>query len=76
MPGRIGSESSSDGPADLEICAIFLTAPLAAKGLPIARAVTSTLVLAVLVIVVMLSPRTGRHYLDPAGVGATANQPF
>jgi len=41
----------------LQACAIFLAAPLAAKGLPIARAVTDTLVLAVLVIVVMLSPR-------------------
>src|SRR5262252_5909915 len=41
----------------LELCAIFLAAPLAAKGLPIARVVADTLVLAVLVIVVMLSPR-------------------
>jgi membrane-bound ClpP family serine protease len=41
----------------LEICAIFLAAPLAAKGLPMAQAVADTLVLAVLVIVVMLSQR-------------------
>jgi hypothetical protein len=56
----------------LEICAIFLTAPLAAKGLPIARAVTSTLVLAVLVIVVMLSPRPGAIILILLGLAATA----
>jgi hypothetical protein len=41
----------------LELCAIFLAAPLAAKGLPMARAVADTLVLAVLAIVVMLSHR-------------------
>ena len=41
----------------LELCAIFLTAPLAAKGLPIARAVADTLVPAVMVIVVMPSHR-------------------
>ena len=43
----------------LEFCAIFLAAPLAAKGLPIARALVDMLVLAVLVIVVMLSHRWG-----------------
>ena len=41
----------------LELCAIFVAEPLAAKGLPIARAVADTLVLTVLVIVVMLSQR-------------------
>lgn len=56
----------------LELCAIFLTAPLAAKGLPIARAVNSTLVLAVLVIVVMLSPRPGAVILILLGLAATA----
>ena len=56
----------------LELCAIFLTAPLAAKGLPIARAVNSTLVLAVLVIVVMLSPRPGAIILILLGLAATA----
>jgi hypothetical protein len=40
-----------------EICAIFLAAPLAAKGLPVARALADALVLAVLVVVVVLSPR-------------------
>jgi Ion channel len=56
----------------LELCAVFLTAPLAAKGLPIARAVNSTLVLAVLVIVVMLSPRPGAVTLILLGLAATA----
>ena len=56
----------------LELCAIFLTAPLAAKGLPIARAVNSTLVLAVLVIVVTLSPRPGAVILILLGLAATA----
>ena len=56
----------------LELCAVFLTAPLAAKGLPIARAVTSTLVLAVLVIVVMLSPRSGAVILILPRLAATA----
>ena len=37
----------------LELCTIFVAAPLAAKGLPVARTVANTLVLAV--IVVMLS---------------------
>jgi hypothetical protein len=41
----------------LEICAIFLAVPLAAKGLPIAQLVANTLVLAVVAIVVMLSLR-------------------
>jgi len=36
-----------------ELCAMFIAAPLAAKGLPMARAVVETLVLAVLVLVVM-----------------------
>src|SRR5215469_8404545 len=41
----------------LELCAMFVAEPLAAKGLPMARAVADTLVLAVLVIVVVLSRR-------------------
>ena len=56
----------------LELCAVFLTAPLAAKGLPVAGAVNSTLVLAVLVIVVMLSPRPGAVILILLGLAATA----
>ena len=56
----------------LELCTVFLAAPLAAKGLPIARAVADTLVLAVLVIVVMLSPRPGAVILILLGLTATA----
>jgi hypothetical protein len=56
----------------LELCAVFLAAPLAAKGLPIARAVADTLVLAVLVIVVMLSHRWGAIILILLGLAATA----
>jgi hypothetical protein len=41
----------------LQICAIFLAVPLAAKGLPTAQVVADTLVLAVIAIVVMLSLR-------------------
>jgi hypothetical protein len=43
----------------LELCAIFLAAPLAAKGMPLARVLADALVLAVLVIVVLLSHRPG-----------------
>src|SRR5258708_20721624 len=56
----------------LELCAIFLAAPLAAKGLPIARAVADTLVLAVLVIVVMLSHRWHAIILILLGLTAIA----
>jgi hypothetical protein len=56
----------------LELCAIFLAAPLAAKGLPIARAINDTLVLAVLVIVVMLSYRWGAILLILLGLAAMA----
>ena len=52
----------------LELCAIFLAAPLAAKGLPVARAVADTLVLAVLVIVVLLSKKWG-YFLGTGGIG-------
>jgi hypothetical protein len=54
----------------LELCAIFLAAPLAAKGLPIAPAIADTLVLAVLVIVVMLSHRWGAIILILLGLAA------
>ena len=56
----------------LELCAIFLATPLAAKGLPIARAVADTLVLAVMVIVVMLSHRWGAIILILLGLAAIA----
>jgi len=55
----------------LEICEMFIAAPLAAKGLPVARAVTDTLVLAVLVIVVMLSQRWSAIILILLGLVAT-----
>ena len=56
----------------LEMCAIFLAAPLAAKGLPLARGVADTLVLAVLLIVVLLSQRWGAIFLILLGLAATA----
>ena len=43
----------------LQICLVFFAAPLAAKGLPIARPIIATMVLAVVVIVVMISQRRG-----------------
>jgi hypothetical protein len=43
----------------LELCLIFLAAPLAAKGLLKAAPITQTMVLVVVVIVVMLSHRRG-----------------
>jgi hypothetical protein len=43
----------------LELCLVFLAAPMAAKGLAIARPVAETLVLAVVVIIVILSHRRG-----------------
>jgi hypothetical protein len=43
----------------VELCLVFIAAPLAAQGVAIARPVVETLVLAVLAIVVMLSHRRG-----------------
>ena len=45
--------------ASVEILVIFFGAPLAAKGLPIARPIIETMVLAGVVIVIMLSHRRG-----------------
>src|SRR6516162_1026726 len=56
----------------LELCAIFLAAPLAANGLAIASAVADTLVLAVLLIVVMLSHKWGAILAILLGLSATA----
>jgi len=56
----------------LQICTIFLGAPLAAKGLPLARALTGTLLLAVLVILIMLSQRWGAIALLLLGLAAVA----
>ena len=55
----------------LQLCAIFVAAPLAAKGLPMARTVANTLVLAVLAIVVMLSRKWGAIVVILLGLGAT-----
>jgi hypothetical protein len=43
----------------LEVCLIFLAAPLAAKGVPIARPITQTMVFGVVLIVGMVSHRRG-----------------
>ena len=56
----------------IELCAIFLAAPLAAEGLLIARAVADILVLAVLVVVVMPSHRWGAIILILLGLAAIA----
>jgi hypothetical protein len=51
----------------LEQCTIFLAEPLAARGLPIARAVADILVLALVLIVVVA--QTGRHSFYFARLG-------
>jgi hypothetical protein len=56
----------------LELCAVFLAGPLAAKGLPVAQGVADTLLLAVVVIVVALSHRWGAIILILLGLTATA----
>lgn len=56
----------------LELCAIFLAVPLAAKGLPMARSIVQTLVLAALIIVVLLSQKWGAIILILLGLAATA----
>jgi len=56
----------------LELCAVFLAAPLAAKGLPIARTIADTLVLAVLLVIVMLSHKWGAIILIVLGLAAIA----
>jgi len=55
----------------LQLCTIFVAAPLAAKGLPMARTVADTLVLAVLAIVVMLSRKWGAIVVILLGLAAT-----
>jgi hypothetical protein len=56
----------------LELGAIFLAAPLAAKGLPMARVFADALVLAVLIVVVTLSPRPGSIILILLGLAVIA----
>jgi hypothetical protein len=55
----------------LELGVIFLAGPLAAKGMPIARAVGDTMIWAVLVIVVLLSRRRGAIVAILAGLVVT-----
>jgi hypothetical protein len=55
-----------------EFCAMFVAAPLAAKGLPVARTIVQTLVLAALVIVVLLSQKWSAIILILLGLAATA----
>ena len=55
----------------LQLCAIFVAAPLAAKGLPMARTVANAFVLAVLAIVVMLSRKWGAIVVILLGLAAT-----
>jgi len=54
----------------LQFCAIFVAAPLAAKGLLMARMVVDTLVFAVLAIVVMLSRKWGAIVVILLGLAA------
>ncbi len=55
----------------LQLCALFVATPLAAQGLPMARAVGETLVLVVVLIVVMLSHRRGAIVVIVLGLSAT-----
>lgn len=55
----------------VQLCLIFVAGPLAAKGLPIARQIGETLVLAAVVIVVMLSRNRGAIALILLGIAAT-----
>src|SRR6516225_7976365 len=54
----------------LQLCAIFVAAPLALKGLPMARTVADALVLAVLAIVVTLSQKWGAIIVILLGLAA------
>jgi Ion channel len=54
----------------LEVGAIYVAAPLAARGLPIARTLADTLVLAALALVVLLSQRSGPIVLILMSVAA------
>jgi voltage-gated potassium channel Kch len=55
----------------LELCLVFVAAPLAAKGLPIAGSITQAMVLGLVVIVVMLSHRRGAIVVILLGLAAT-----
>jgi hypothetical protein len=56
----------------LQICGLFVAVPLAARGLPIARMIAGTLLLAALGIVVVLSQRRGAIVAILAGFMAIA----
>ena len=55
----------------IQLCLVFVAAPLAAKGLPVARPIGETLLLAVVAIVAMLSHRPGAITVILVGLGAT-----
>jgi Ion channel len=55
----------------VEICLVFVAAPLAARGLPIARTVVETLLLAAIVLVALLSYRPAALILIVLGISAT-----
>lgn len=55
----------------LEMCVVFIAVPLAAQGLPLARLIGETLVLAVVLIVVLLSHRRGALIIIVLGLSAT-----
>jgi hypothetical protein len=55
----------------LQLCALFVAAPLAAQGRPVARVVGESLVRAVVLIVVMLSHRPGAILVILLGLSAT-----
>jgi hypothetical protein len=55
----------------LELFLVFLAAPLAAKGLPMARRVVEALLLAMVAVVVLLSRRPGAILAIALGVSAT-----
>jgi len=56
----------------LQVCVFFVAGPLAAQGIAMARVVAQTLVLAVLIVVVVLSPRRGAIALISLGLGLAA----
>lgn len=55
----------------LELCVLFVMVPLAAQGLPMARTVGESLVLAVVLIVVLVSHRRGAILAIALGLSAT-----
>jgi hypothetical protein len=57
----------------LQLCLVFFAAPLAAKGLPVARPIIETMVFAVVVIAVMLSHRRAIAAILPGLAAALAS---